>query len=208
MRKNDGGGMKKREDAGKLDLAQFETKAKFPKTRQGNDWQSLVDFDKTVQVLSSETGIGQKQLESIVTWNLQKVSLQDRDDLLQEFSIALLEVKPRQANLAYAICRNQLVNWHRHSSYVSKHEIGSLNWTVEDEDGEEVEAIELVAGEVEFEYKLASRIDANTLFQKLPPRIKRIVARRLLGIKIKHSDVVAMRWFILSPKGQALLILP
>ena len=52
---------------------------------------------------------------------------------------------------------------------------------IEDADGNEIRASELLVGEVEFEAKEIDFLDASASWKKLPKAIKPIVQKRLVG---------------------------
>ena len=199
--------MKKIEDAFKYDLGEFEVKATFPKAKQPKRRESLIEWDKSVAVLSSQLGIRQKRLRSLMEWNLRKVPDQDRDDMAQELSTALLACNPRTPEVAFAICRARLADWYRHNSRLRYHEVDSLNQTVTDEDGNEVQMVDLIAGEVEYEAKLEGKIMADTIFGMLDWRMKKIVAKRLLGIKLRASEYKYGERFPNTARGEAIKVM-
>ena len=55
-----------------------------------------------------------------------------------------------------------------------------MNEPIPDSDGQEVELQEFIAGEVDFERKLNSKLDSQAVLDTLPDRVKAIVIKKLL----------------------------
>lgn len=108
----------------------------------------------------------------------RKVPDQEREDVFQELTLALLEIKPDSPRLAYAVARCDWKNWwekYRRSRLFCDR---SLNEKLTDEQGNVAEMGELLAGEVEWEIKKNGELDARALWEKIPDTIKPIVLKR------------------------------
>lgn len=198
---------KKIEDAFKYDMGQFEVQTRLPKANSPKSKDSPIAWQKTVQVLSSQLGIAQPRLKSLMEWNIHKVDWNSREDMAQELATALLICKPNTPELAFAICRARLADWYRYNSRIRSHEVDSLNQTVIDDDGNQVEMVDLIAGEVEYEAKLEGKIMADTMFGLLDWRMKKIVAKRLLGLKLKSKEYAYAERFPKTARGQAIEVM-
>ena len=126
----------------------------------------------------------------------RKVPTQEREDLFQELALAILEAKVEDERLAYAIARCDWRNWWRKYMTRSHYYAGSLNATLEDDDGQEVEFGELLVGEVEFERKMAGKLDGQALYAKLPEAIKQVVNKRLIGKPLTSTERTRLQTFI------------
>lgn len=126
----------------------------------------------------------------------RKVPREERDDMFQELALAILQVKPNDERLAYAIARRDWQNWWQ--KYMTRQHFmaGSLNDTVLDSDGDEVELAELVVGEVEFERKMDGYLDAKRIWDKLADHIKPIVNKRLLGKALTHTERNTLNYWV------------
>jgi hypothetical protein len=118
----------------------------------------------------------------------RKVPAQEREDLFQELALAILEAKVEDERLAYAIARCDWQDWWEKYMTRSHYYGGNLNATLEDDDGQEVEFGELLVGEVEFERKMAGKLDGQALYAKLPEAIKQVVNKRLIGKPLTGAE--------------------
>ena len=137
----------------------------------------------------------------------RKAPRQDREDLFQELFMAVLESNTKDEPLAYAIARCDWRNWWakrmRHQQYLG----GSLNKVVAADDGHETEVGELIVGEVEFERVMIDRIDAETLFARLPKWLQPLINKRLVGMALSAVERQKLcRWN--KAEGYKLLIQP
>ena len=81
----------------------------------------------------------------------------------------------------------------------------SLDTIIEDEDGNPATMAELLIGEVDFERKLDGKIEAERIWNMLPPEIKKIVLQRLLGQALTGSQRVTLQRWVKSSGYQLLL---
>ena len=148
---------------------------------EGPEFRDSVENNlKALKKMSQESRVA---LKSAYIFS-SKVPKQDREDLFQELAIAILEAKTKDEPLAYAIARCDWRNWWEKKMTRANYLGGSLNKTVMDSEGGEVELGELLVGEVEFEAKICDKLEASRLWNKLPEQIKPIIQNRLLGIAL------------------------
>lgn len=126
----------------------------------------------------------------------RKVPKEEREDMFQELTLAILEVKADSERLAYAIAKCDWRDWWQKYKIRSHYLAGSLNARLEDSDGQEVEFGELLIGEVEFERKMQGKIDGEALYNRLPEAIKPIVSKRLLGFSLTGAERVRLSRYV------------
>lgn len=128
----------------------------------------------------------------------RKVPYEERGDFFQELALALLEAKADDERLAYAIARCDWRDWWQ--KYMTRQHYlgGSLNRTVGDGEGAEVEFGELLVGEVDFERRIIGDLDGQALFEKLPDTIKRIVNKRIIGYALTANERQQLSRFVRS----------
>jgi len=132
----------------------------------------------------------------------RKVPRQEREDLFQELTLTLLRARTKDEKLAYAIARCDWLNWWKKFK-IRQHY--SLDTIIEDEEGNPVTMAELVIGEVDFERKLDGKIEAERIWNMLPPEIKKIVLQRLLGQALNGSQRVTLHRWVKTSGYQLLL---
>ena len=133
----------------------------------------------------------------------RRAPAEEREDLYQELTLRLLELRPNGERLAYAIARADWQNWWRdyklHSQYIST----STERMADAESGGDYgeDAIDrqlyhsaLLVGECEYD----ARIDARTLYDGLPRHIQQIVTRQLSGTRISGGDRLMLRKWVAS----------
>ena len=108
----------------------------------------------------------------------RKVPREDREDLFQELTLAVLKAKTNDERLAYAIARCDWQNWWQ-KYRIRQHY--SLDTVTEDDDGNPVTLAELLVGETEFELKVDGELDAQRIWDKLPEDIKPLIMKRMMG---------------------------
>lgn len=130
----------------------------------------------------------------------RKVPREEREDMFQELALALLEARTKDERLAYTIARCDWRNWWEKFKTREHYLAGSLNRTVSNGEGGEVEFGELLVGEVEFERKMQGKIDGEALYKQLPGWVQRLVSKRLAGYPIKGGDRMMMdKWIAQRP---------
>ncbi len=132
----------------------------------------------------------------------RKVPRAEREDLFQDLALAVLKAQTRDEKLAYAIARCDWLNWWKKYK-IRQHY--SLDTVIEDETGNLQRMGELIVGEVDFEYKLDGKVDAERIWHKLPDNIKTVVKHRLLGKALTNTERSTLsRW--IKSKGYQLLL--
>ena len=158
---------------------------------EGQEFGDKVNhYMQEIKKLSSENKIALKHAYIFS----RKAPKQDREDLFQELLIALLEANTPDKPLSYAIARCDWRNWWERRMTRSHYLGGSLNKTIETEEGS-YELGELLVGEVEFERKMDDKIDTETLYNKLPDFIKPLIDKRLAGRGLNNTQRSTLnRW--------------
>lgn len=134
----------------------------------------------------------------------RKVPREEREDLFQDLTLAVLRANTKEEKLAYTIARLDWLNWWKRYK-IRQHT--SLDSVVEDDSGNPTTLGEMLVGEVEFENKVNGKMDADRLWDKLPDSIKPIVTNRLLGKALTSSQRVALHRYI-KADGYKLLLQP
>ena len=111
----------------------------------------------------------------------RKVPHNERQDLFQELTAAILESGTENPAFAYTIARRDWQNWYRSYKLHSQYHEGRLSETLVNAEGEETELAELLIGEIEFEAKQIDKLDARALWAQIPRHIQRLALKRLTG---------------------------
>lgn len=156
----------------------------------------MLNTKQMSQTIAGELGIKERQLQKILDHQISKVPYQEREDVAQDLAEGLLKAKPQNAKLAFAICRNRIVDWWRHYKLHSQFNIHYGSEQIEDGEGNQIELIQTLAGEVEFEKRLGSQIEADSLFAKLPGDIQKVIQKRLIGLRLSDADRQKLHRFI------------
>lgn len=156
----------------------------------------MIKTNEISKALAGQLIIKESQVEKILDWHIRKVPSQEREDIAQDLAETLLKAKPQTADLAFAICRNRVVDWWRHYKVHSQFDIQYGSETVDDGEGGETELIETLAGEVEFEKRICSKIDADSLFGKLPKDIQKLIQKRIVGLRLSDAERQTLHRFI------------
>ena len=130
------------------DIAKMLCRA-FP--LEGQDFASKVEeYLANIKRLPTESKLA---LKTAYIFS-RKVPREEREDMFQELVIGVLEVKTKDEPFAYAVARCDWRNWWQ--KYMTRQHFygGSLNKTVVDSDGQEIQLAELIVGEAEFENKM------------------------------------------------------
>ena len=130
-----------------------------------------------------------------------KVPREEREDLFQDLTFAILKARTKDERLAYTIARCDWRNWWAKYS-IRQHY--SLDSVVEDGEGNQASFGELLVGETEFERKINGELDAQSIFDRLPPAIQSLVDKRLSGYSLKKLERECLeRW---AAKNAMLLV--
>ena len=136
----------------------------------------------------------------------RKAPQQEREDLYQELAIKLLELRPQDDKLAYAVARCDWKDWWKAFKMRSNYNWESIERISDAEDGEDYgqDAIDrqmyhsaILDGQVEIERKT----DADILWNLLPKPIQAIVNKRLEGHALKTSERVMMCRYMKAHSG-------
>jgi len=111
----------------------------------------------------------------------RKAPASERQDLFQELLTAVLASGTEKLSFAYAIVRRDWQNWYKSYKLHSQFFSGYLSETILNSDCEETEIAELLVGEVEFERKQIDKLDAQSLWYRIPADIQQLVMKRLQG---------------------------
>lgn len=131
----------------------------------------------------------------------RKVPRQEQEDLFQDLTLAILKVRTKDERLAYTIARCDWRNWW--AKYKIRQHY-SLDSVVEDSEGSQVSFGELLVGETEFERKIDGELDAQSIWDRLPPAIQSLVNKRLMGYRLGKLDRECLdRW---ATKNAMLLV--
>lgn len=131
-----------------------------------------------------------------------KVPSQEREDMFQDISLAILKARVTDERLAYAIARCDWRDWW--GKYRIRQHY-SLDSVIESDDGNPTTLGELIVGEAEFETKMNGKLDGERIWNALPDCIKPIIQSRLLGKALNATDRQRLsRW--VRKDGYKLLI--
>lgn len=111
----------------------------------------------------------------------RKAPNNERQDLFQELVTAILDSGTENPAFAYTIARRDWQNWWAKYKLHSQFYSGYLSDVILNSDNEETELAELLVGEVEFERKQIDKLDAESLWEKIPQDIQKLVLKRLQG---------------------------
>jgi len=111
----------------------------------------------------------------------RKVPSQEREDLFQELVLAVLDSGTESLPFAYAIARRDWQDWWKSYKLHSQFYSGYLSDTLTNSDGDETELAELLVGEVEFERRQIDKLDSQSLWNRIPEDIQKLVLKRLQG---------------------------
>jgi hypothetical protein len=166
---------------------------------EGEEFGEKVEANlKTIKSLSTEA---KNALKSAYIFS-RKVPKQEREDFFQDIALKLFEANTSEQRLAYAVARCDWLNWWKKFK-VRQHY--SLDTIIEDEDGNPKQMAELIIGEVDFEYKMDGKVDAERIWHKLPDKIKPIIQHRLLGQALNQNERKRLSRWVQSHGYQLLL---
>ena len=117
-----------------------------------------------------------------------KVPKEEQEDMFQELATAILENGTNSEALAYTIAQNDFRDWIEKRQTRKRRLAGSLNEVKADKDGHEVELIDTLIGEADFEDKVIARVEAQRIYRQLPHDIKLIVKKLYRGEKLLPKE--------------------
>jgi len=142
---------------------------------EGDEYRAKVEsYLDTIKALPREAKLALKMAYIFGS----KAPREEREDLFQQLTLTLLKANVTDEKLAYSIARCDWLDWYRKYK-IRQHT--SLDSVVEDTEGNATTPGELLVGEVEFETKMDGRLDAELMWQKIPPDIKPLILKRLEG---------------------------
>ena len=115
----------------------------------------------------------------------RKVPREERQDLFQDITLAVLKVKTKDERLAYAIARCDWIDFWK-AYKIRQHY--SLDSIVDDTEDNPVTLGELLVGETEFERKMDGKMDAERIYDSLPINIQPIIDKRLIGKALNQTE--------------------
>lgn len=157
------------------------------------------------KALAGQLEIKESELQKTLDWQLHKVPFQEREDVAQDLAEELLKAKPQTPSLAFAICRNRVVDWWRHYKLHSQYDVRYGSEIVDDGEGGETELIETLAGEVEFEKRISGQLDADTLFGSLPKHIQKVINKRLIGLRLSDAERQRLSRYVRANKDKLII---
>lgn len=115
----------------------------------------------------------------------RKVPKEEREDMFQDLTLAVLKAQATDERLAYAVARCDWQNWWQKYKIRQHYNLDSI---VDDGEGNQVPFAELLVGECEFENRLDGDLDGERLFQQLPRWVQDIVKKRLIGKPVRGGE--------------------
>jgi len=113
-----------------------------------------------------------------------KVPQQEREDMLQELTLALLESGLDDPRLQYIRARQVWIDWYRR--YKTREHYGGMSLDYDLGDGHTLGEY-LVSG-VAFENEVNGELDGRRLYASLPDGLKPVVAKRLSGKALTPAE--------------------
>ena len=107
-----------------------------------------------------------------------KAPKEEREDLYQSLFLAIWKVKPDSEQLAYAIARCDWLDWWK--SYKIKQHL-NLESITDSDDNNPDNLADMIIGSVEYETRYDGKIEAETIWSKIPSDIKPIILKKLSG---------------------------
>lgn len=132
------------------------------------------------KAMSKRLGLRADRLAEVLGFWVRHVPYQERRDVLQSLSLALMEQQPANIKLAFAVCRGYTCNWW--DRYHIRQHIG-LEAPVYGAEGEVTELGNTIAAVCQYE-RIEGDIDGALLWDRLPKGIKRIVNIKLTNPKM------------------------
>jgi hypothetical protein len=166
---------------------------------EGEEFARHVEANlNAIQLLSTEA---KNALKSAYIFS-RKVPREERRDIFQDLTLAVLKAQTKDEKLAYAIARCDWRDWWKKYK-IRQHY--SLDSVTEDGDGKPATLGELIIGKSEFELKMDGKLDARRIWQELPQDIKAIVQKRLLGQALLNTERARMSYWT-KTQGYSLLL--
>ncbi len=133
----------------------------------------------------------------------RKCPREEREDLFQDLMLKLLQARIQDEKLCYAVARCDWSDWWKRYK-VREHY--SLDESVsQDESGNPVTLGDLLTNEIRFENMVEGKLDAVTIWEKLPVNIKGIVTKRLQCRALTATERKQLNRFV-HAQGTSLLL--
>jgi len=133
----------------------------------------------------------------------RKAPREEREDLFQDLMLKLLESRIGEEKLCYAVARCDWLDWWKRYK-IREH--FSLDVSVsEDESGNPVTLGDLLTNEIRFETMIDAKLDAETIWQKLPVEIKPIITKRLQNKALTACERKRLNRFV-HGQGTSLIL--
>lgn len=107
-----------------------------------------------------------------------KAPREEREDLYQSLFLAIWKVNPDSEKLAYSIARCDWLNFWK--SYKIKQHL-NLESITQSDDNNPDNLADMIIGSVEYETRYDGKIEAETIWSKIPEDIKPIILKKLSG---------------------------
>ncbi len=175
------------------------------------DYSDIIEgYIKSIEAMPPEQQTALKA--SYIFSNLSREY--ERQDLFQELvAYTLDELAKYEGRIAdlegfcYTVARHKWGDWWKKKKRrkgILNGGFLSLNELVQNDDGQEVELQELIAGEIEFESKLNSELDSQAILNTLPDKVKAIVMKKLIGRERLSSSEHNTLWRYTKQNGDAI----
>lgn len=164
------------------------------------------EYTKVIETMPEESKLA---LQSAYIFS-SKVPPEERGDMFQELFCQVLEAFNKQKvtdieqvkhAFAYTAGKFRLWNWEQKRKRRQKHFGGSLNEVITDEDGNEIELIDTLIGENDFEDKLIATLEAQRIWDELPDTIKPIIKKKLRGEPLLVKEQSKLERFRQKKRG-------
>jgi len=133
----------------------------------------------------------------------RKSPREEREDLFQDLMLKLLQSRIADEKLCYAVARCDWSDWWKRYK-IREHY--SLDESVsQDESGNPVTLGDLLTNEIRFENMVEGKLDAVTIWEKLPVNIKGIVTKRLQCKALTATERKQLNRFV-HAQGTSLLL--
>ena len=142
---------------------------------EGDDFALKVN--EYVDVIKSLSSEAKTALKCAYIFS-SKVPREEREDLYQSLFLAIWKANPDNEKLAYSIARCDWLDFWK--SYKIKQHL-NLESITQSDDSNPDNMADLIIGSVEYETRYDGKIEAETLWSKIPDNIKPIILKKLSG---------------------------
>lgn len=185
---------KTREHQYSIDGGNHSHQLPSPTSKQKSEGYTL-QVKELANILGSKLGIPETELAKALKWNLGKIPYEEREDVAQELALKLLERQPHNVALAFIIAKGLVVDWWR--SYKAKRLYGDADIAYGSElDDNGNELIATLVDNIEWQNRIDSELNAERIFNNLPPRVKQAVSKKLAGHRMTGAERIALHRFV------------